>query len=49
LAHFRRFWTPHLDVLATELARGKCAAGNRPFRAIVYAPNMNGTHLVEEA
>lgn len=23
LAHFRRFWTPHLDALATELARGK--------------------------
>ncbi|USX56749.1 helix-turn-helix transcriptional regulator [Lentzea sp. HUAS12] len=23
LAHFRRFWEPHLDALATELARGK--------------------------
>jgi DNA-binding transcriptional ArsR family regulator len=23
LANFRRFWTPHLDALATELARGK--------------------------
>ena len=23
LSHFRRFWTPHLDALATELARGK--------------------------
>lgn len=23
LEHFRRFWTPHLDALATELARGK--------------------------
>ncbi len=23
LATFRRFWTPHLDALATELARGK--------------------------
>ena len=23
LAHFRRFWTPHLDALATELARGR--------------------------
>ena len=23
LAGFRRFWTPHLDALATELARGK--------------------------
>lgn len=25
LATFRRFWTPHLDALATELARGKRA------------------------
>ena len=23
LATFRRFWTPHLDALATEIARGK--------------------------
>ncbi|MBB4907293.1 ArsR/SmtB family transcription factor [Actinophytocola algeriensis] len=23
LANFRRFWTPHLNALATELARGK--------------------------
>lgn len=23
LDNFRRFWTPHLDALATELARGK--------------------------
>ncbi|HEV7976403.1 metalloregulator ArsR/SmtB family transcription factor [Amycolatopsis sp.] len=23
LEHYRRFWTPHLDALATELARGK--------------------------
>jgi hypothetical protein len=23
LDHFRRFWTPHLDALGTELARGK--------------------------
>ena len=23
LDHFRRFWTPHLEALATELARGK--------------------------
>jgi DNA-binding transcriptional ArsR family regulator len=21
--HFRRFWTPHLDALATEVARGR--------------------------
>jgi DNA-binding transcriptional ArsR family regulator len=25
LGQFRRFWTPHLDALATELARGKRA------------------------
>jgi DNA-binding transcriptional ArsR family regulator len=23
LDHFRRYWTPHLDALATEIARGK--------------------------
>lgn len=23
LEHFRQFWTPHLDALATELARGR--------------------------
>lgn len=23
LGRFRRFWTPHLDALATEIARGK--------------------------
>ena len=23
LGRFRRFWSPHLDALATELARGK--------------------------
>jgi DNA-binding transcriptional ArsR family regulator len=23
LEHFRRFWAPHLDALATELARGR--------------------------
>jgi len=23
LEHFRRFWTPHLDALATEVARGR--------------------------
>lgn len=26
LNRFRRFWTPHLDALATELARGKLAS-----------------------
>ncbi len=23
LGRFRRYWTPHLDALATELARGR--------------------------
>ncbi|HEY7102264.1 MAG TPA: metalloregulator ArsR/SmtB family transcription factor [Mycobacteriales bacterium] len=27
---FRRFWTPHLDALATELARGKYERRKRP-------------------
>ncbi|HEY3261157.1 MAG TPA: metalloregulator ArsR/SmtB family transcription factor [Pseudonocardiaceae bacterium] len=26
LGRFRRFWTPHLDALATELARGRRAS-----------------------
>jgi len=33
LDRFRRFWNPHLDALATELARGKRArrgSGGRP-------------------
>ncbi|MGP4028836.1 ArsR/SmtB family transcription factor [Actinomadura sp. 3N407] len=30
LDRFRRFWTPHLDALATEIARGKRA--RRPDR-----------------
>lgn len=35
LGRFRRFWTPHLDALATELARGRrerrrAAAGDNP-------------------
>ena len=33
LGRFRQFWTPHLDALATELARGKRArrsSGGRP-------------------
>ncbi len=28
LDRFRRFWTPHLDALATEVARGKRARRN---------------------
>ena len=28
LGAFRRFWTPHLDALATEIARGKRSAGS---------------------
>lgn len=30
LDHFRRFWTPHLDALATELARGRRQARRTP-------------------
>lgn len=29
LDQFRNFWTPHLDALATEVARGKRARGQR--------------------
>jgi DNA-binding transcriptional ArsR family regulator len=29
LDHFRRFWTPHLDALGTELARGRRAGPPR--------------------
>jgi DNA-binding transcriptional ArsR family regulator len=29
LDRFRRFWTPHLDALATELARGRRERGQR--------------------
>ena len=30
LGQFRRFWTPQLDALATELARGKHERGKNP-------------------
>ena len=30
LGQFRRFWTPHLDALATELARGKRERRKKP-------------------
>lgn len=30
LGRFRRYWTPHLDALATELARGKRARRSDP-------------------
>lgn len=30
LDRFRRFWTPHLDALATEIARGKRARRHSP-------------------
>jgi DNA-binding transcriptional ArsR family regulator len=33
LDRFRRFWTPHLEALATELARGKRARGNTAHEA----------------
>jgi DNA-binding transcriptional ArsR family regulator len=29
LGRFRRFWTPHLDALGTELARGRKASRNQ--------------------
>jgi DNA-binding transcriptional ArsR family regulator len=29
LDRFRRFWTPHLDALATEIARGKRRRGHQ--------------------
>jgi DNA-binding transcriptional ArsR family regulator len=32
LDRFRRFWTPHLEALATELARGKRARGKPAHR-----------------
>jgi DNA-binding transcriptional ArsR family regulator len=32
LARFRRFWTPHLDALGTELARGRKQAKQRRER-----------------
>jgi DNA-binding transcriptional ArsR family regulator len=37
LGRFRRFWTPHLDALATELARGRrerrrAQAGDNPHQ-----------------
>ena len=30
LDRFRRFWTPHLEALATELARGQRARRTQP-------------------
>jgi DNA-binding transcriptional ArsR family regulator len=30
LEQFRQFWTPHLDALATELARGRHEQRNNP-------------------
>jgi len=38
LGQFRRFWTPHLDALATELARGR-----RERRAGVTSTTTTGT------
>jgi hypothetical protein len=37
LDRFRRFWTPHLEALATELARGR-----RERRLGNTAPNERG-------
>ena len=40
LEHFRRFWSPHLDALATELARGKRA--RRPADRPAAPPTSPG-------
>jgi len=40
LDRFRRFWTPHLDALATELARGKRERRLRQERG--EEPNRRG-------
>ncbi len=39
LDRFRRFWTPHLDALATELARGQ---RERRLRQSTAAPESTG-------
>jgi DNA-binding transcriptional ArsR family regulator len=39
LDRFRRFWTPHLDALETELARGKRQARLRPQPKQRSTPN----------
>ena len=44
LDRFRRFWTPHLAALATELARGKRA---RRLRAAAVEPPPPEPHLQE--
>jgi DNA-binding transcriptional ArsR family regulator len=41
LERYRRFWTPHLDALATELARGKRA---RRVREDMGAPAHGTLH-----
>jgi DNA-binding transcriptional ArsR family regulator len=43
LDHFRRFWTPHLDALATELARGKRERRRRQAQASEEPPTTEGT------
>ncbi|GAB3413169.1 ArsR/SmtB family transcription factor [Flindersiella endophytica] len=43
LDHFRRFWTPHLDALATELARGKRERRRAPGRSPAKPPTTEGT------
>jgi len=40
LEHFRRFWTPHLDALGTELARGR---RERRLRAERYRAGQGRT------
>jgi DNA-binding transcriptional ArsR family regulator len=40
LDRFRRYWTPHLDALATELARGR---RERRLRGPADSPQQEGT------
>ena len=42
LDRFRRFWTPHLEALATELARGRRERGLGSPRPADTAPNERG-------
>lgn len=43
LDHFRRFWTPHLDALATELARGKRERERQRRPRKAQPPTTEGT------
>jgi DNA-binding transcriptional ArsR family regulator len=44
LGRFRRFWTPHLDALATELARARRAAAPKdPQAELAQRPEPDGS------